>query len=340
MKTLSIPCHLYMLYLNEKGEIYPCPRSPKNNIIGYIYERNIIDKILYYTPTECCCTIGKLRSANQEEVEQGILNTNLEIGGECNGACTYCFQKTLSTFRKHYPYFPELHTFYTKLNHLQTSTIFGGEVTIQPETLHLISSLKKLHNTKVSIVTNGAVPQTQYRFLCDIISSFQVSFNGFSETSFKFISGIKFEVVKAFCEYLSNSNKNLDVKMILSPMVIHELIPFLTWAVHLNVKHIMVYYAILPSDNYEDIGCRDNSSLSELNPAYWQPIIKNITTELTLFFTKNKQYIITNKINIIFNNKLFNFFGIKETFLTELDIPQEKSISISCKAWKKKLNHE
>ncbi len=331
---MEIPCHLYMLFLNEKGEIFPCPRAPINNLIGHIGEPGIVKRIIEYVPRECECAIGSLREANREEKREGIINFNMEIGGECNGACVFCFQKTLSTFRKHFPYYEALEAFLIRLKNTKTATIFGGEVTIQPETLRLISMINKNIGTKVTIVTNGAIPHNRYESLCEIIDGFQVSFYGFTAESVRMISKLNLKQIKGFCEYLSAHNRPFDVKFVLSPLVIHELLPFLEWSLSLNVNHIMVYYAILPSEDYERTGHRDVSSFDDLVPGYWDPIIKRVSQEVQTFFVKNKSQIHQKGINYIVNREVLSLMGISPSFLNELDIKQEKSISISCKAWK------
>ena len=323
-----------MLYLNEKGEIFPCPRAPMNNLIGHVYDLDILQRIIDYVPQKCECSICALREANKEEKLNGIVNLNLEIGGECNGACFFCFQKTLSTFRKHYPYFRELETFFLGLSHLKTATIFGGEVTVQAETLRLISLLCNMNGTKVTIVTNGDIQCGQYESLCKMIDNFQVSFYGFSPESVQLISRLDLIRIRAFCEYLSNNNRQLDVKFVLSPIVIHELLPFLEWSLSLNVKHVMIYYAILPTEDYESTGRRDVSSFENLNPEYWNPLLIRLSVAVKKFFVVNNMRIKERNINYIINHDVLRILKIPCSFLNELDIPQNKSISISCKAWK------
>ena len=335
--SFNLPCHLYMLFLNEKGEIYPCPRTPMNNLIGHISEPDILKRIIEYVPHKCECTIGHLREADCKEKRMGIVNFNMEIGGECNGSCVFCFQKTLSTFRKHFPFYRELESFLFRLKHAKTATIFGGEVTIQPETLHLISKINIENGTKVTIVTNGAIPHAKYNSLCKIIDGFQVSFYGFTKESVRMISELNLKQIMDFCEYLSAHNKQLDVKFVLSPLVIHELLPFLEWSLSLNVNHVMVYYAILPSEDYERTGRRDVSSFDNLVPEYWSPIIKRISREVKSFFVRNKNQIQEKRINYIVSNEVLLILDIPPSFLKNLGIPQEKSISISCKAWKRLL---
>lgn len=330
----SFPCHLYMLFLNEKGEVFPCPRAPINNLIGHISETGIVERIIEYVPRECECTICNLREADSEEKRMGIINFNMEIGGECNGFCVFCFQKTLSTFRKHFSFYKELEAFLIRLKNAKTATIFGGEVTIQPETLRLISKIKKENGTKVTIVTNGAIPNNKYVSLCDIIEGFQVSFYGFTMESVRMISKLNLKQIKDFCEYLSACNKQFDVKFVLSPLVLHELLPFLEWSLSLNVSHVMVYYAILPSGDYERTGRRDVSSFDDLVPEYWGPIIKRVSQEVQTFFVRSKNQIHEKGINYIVNREVLKLLGISPSFLNDLDIQQKKSISISCKAWK------
>lgn len=331
--SYSFPCHLYMLYLNEKGEIFPCPRTPINNLIGHVYDSNILQRIIDYVPQKCECTICALREATQEEKLNGIVNLNLEIGGECNGACFFCFQKTLSTFRKHYPYYQALETFFGGLSHLKTATIFGGEVTVQAETLRLISLLNNMNGAKVTIVTNGDIQGGQYESLCKIIDNFQVSFYGFSTESVQLISMLDLNHVLAFCEYVSNNNRQLDVKFVLSPLVVHELLPFLEWSLSLNVQHVMLYYAILPTEDYESTGRRDVSSFENLNPEYWEPVLTRLSIAVRKFFSVNNMRIKEKNINYIINHDVLRLLKIPRSFLNELGIPQKKSISISCKAW-------
>ena len=57
VNPMNIPCHIYMLFLNEKGEVFPCPRAPINNLIGHISEPDIVERIIEYVPRECKCTI-------------------------------------------------------------------------------------------------------------------------------------------------------------------------------------------------------------------------------------------------------------------------------------------
>ncbi len=330
----TFPCHLFMLYQNEKGEIYPCPRANKTHLIGRITEYNIIDKILCYQPTHCECSICELRAATSLERARGIINTNLEIGGECNGACVYCFQKTLSTFRQHYSYYQELYSFYKTLKNLEYTTIFGGEVSFQPSTLDLIAMIKREHHSNVSIVTNGLIPSERYKYICENIDSFQVSFNGFSKNSMYYISKIDIEVVKSFCEYISEKrDKNLDVKLLVSPLAVSDIIDFLEWSISINVSHVMIYYAIIPSEDYEENGNREISSLEYMIPEYWDGILSRISIDFQLFFKKHYTEITQRKINFIINKEILRLLKLPVDYLDKLNIPSERSISITCKAW-------
>lgn len=329
----SYPCHLYMLFLNEKGELFPCPRAPQNNIIGYVYEPDIYQRIINYSPNDCKCSICNIRSANSIEKKNSVVNINIEIGGECNGACVYCFQKTLSTFRKHFPFFAQLKLMLGEFSSLKTATIFGGEVTIQPETLDLISFVKHKFGTKVTIVTNGFISKNQYSSLCNIIENFQVSLYGFSNMSVRLITKMDFNVIRSFCEYVSERQHPLDLKFVLSPVVVHELLPFLEWSLSLNVNHVMIYYAILPTEDYEKTGRRDVSSFANLVSDYWNPIFERLSIEVKAFFVNNQTLIQEKGINYIINHDVLSLLKISSSFLDELRIPQEKSISISCKAW-------
>lgn len=330
----AFPCHLYMLYQNEKGEIYPCPRANKSHLIGRITEIDIIKKILYFQPPHCECSICELRAATTEERERGIINTNLEIGGECNGACVYCFQKTLSTFRQHYPYYQELFSFYKALDKLEYTTVFGGEVSFQPSTLDLIAMIKREHNTNVSIVTNGFIPFEKFGCICENVDSFQVSFNGFSKKSMYYISKIDIEVVKSFCEYLSRKNeKNLDVKLLVSPLSVGDIVDFLEWSLSINVSHVMIYYAIIPSPDYEENGNREVSSLDHMIPGYWDEILYRINADFQQFFKVHYAEIIQRGVNYIINKEILKLLKLPEDYLEKLNIPSNRSISITCKAW-------
>lgn len=333
------PCHLYMLYINEKGEVYPCPRAKQDNLIGLVTEYNILEKVLYYQPVRCSCSICEIRPANIRESQRGIINTNLEIGGECNGACVYCFQKTLSTFRKPFLYYKELYRFYEQLNNLKYTTIFGGEVTVQKRTMKFISELRDKHHNVVNLVTNGMIPPERYDTVCRNFDSFQVTFNGFSKTSMYYIAKLDYHVTKSFCEYVSNkADKILDVKFLLSPLVINDLIEFLEWSLTLNVSHIMVYYAIIPSDNYEQTGNREVSSLECLEPRYWDEIISRVSCDFENFFLKNINEIKRRNINFIINKDVLDFLKLPVDFIENNGIPSEKTISITCKAWAKYID--
>ena len=199
---------------------------------------------------------------------------------------------------------------------------------------NIISYIKDAYDAKVTIVTNGFIEKEQYESLRSIVENFQVSLYGFSDSAVKLISKIRLDIVRSFCEYISSRQHSLDVKFVMSPMVIHELIPFLEWSLCLNVAHVMVYYAILPTKDYETSGRRDVSSFEHLVPEYWNPIMDRLSCEVKSFFIQNKQIILNKGINYIINHDVLDILHISSSFLSDLGIPQEKSISISCKAWK------
>jgi hypothetical protein len=96
----------------------------------------------------------------------------------------------------------------------------------------------------------------------------------------------------------------------------------------------MIYYATLPAEDYESTGRRDVSSFENLNPEYWNPLLIRLSAAVKKFFAVNNMIIKERNINYIINHDVLRLLKIPRSILNELGIPRNKSISISCKAWK------
>lgn len=330
-------CPKYFLYINSFGDIYPCCHQILSMKIGNICEPNIYEKIINYTlNNKCRCSY--IDFSNNEVDNISFLNVNLELAGECNGSCVYCFQKNLPTFKKGITIYHDLEKLLRQLKP-RNMMVFGGEIGVQKRTIELLQAIKSDYNTTINIATNGNINERLYAAFNDLFESIQVTFNGFTPYTVKMLSGLDFSAQIKFCEEAIKTHP-VSVKFMISPLSLLELPLFLHWALDKTFQHVIIDVAYEPSKNYSQDNDWGKSMLATMTGFYWDDIFLRLTKEIKLILKSRAEYIIQNDIVIMFSNEIEKRLGINMDFYDEIKITKQltpKNVCISHKAWRSLL---
>lgn len=282
-------CQYEFLFTDAYGDVYPCCHIVPELKIGKLTDPDLKDKIASYAPLGgCSCARGVLSSSDVPEKERHFSRIAIEVGGACQAACTYCYENNLENYRKPYRYFPELQKLILD-SEVETIVLLGGEVFFQEDTMSFLKELKRRRpGLSVQVATNGGASEKNWNDICNMADVLEITFNGFSQESFRVITKtLEIETVKRFCEHLAASRPRVDFTLVFmaSPMVIHEIIPFLRWALCLNPSAILLHHADVyryPSDTFSEAEEEHwrGSSFQWGNEMYWRPILSRIKFEV------------------------------------------------------------
>lgn len=329
----NVSCKECFLYINSFGDVYPCCHQIVSMRIGNISEPNIFDKILNYTPDlKCSCSYVTFTTS---ESTHNFLNVNLELAGECNGNCVYCFQKSLPTFQKSVTIYNNLEKLLLLLRP-KNMMVFGGEVGIQEKTISLLNKLKAECNTTINVATNGNIKKELYNYFDSLFSGIQVTFNGFSVNTVKTLSDLDFEKQISFCEQL-NLGHAVSVKYLITPASLLELPLFIKWALNHTFQHVIVDVAYEPSKNYMNDNDWGVSFLSTMKGNYWDDVFNRISKNVKSLLKQKANYIIQHDIIILFSNEIEKRLGLDASFYEDNQLNGQlmpKNVCISHKAWR------
>lgn len=330
-------CPRYFLYINSFGDIYPCCHQILSMKIGNICEPNIYEKIINYTlNNKCRCSYIEFSSNEDDNIS--FLNVNLELAGECNGSCVYCFQKDLPTFKKGIAIYQDLEKLLRQLKP-RNMMVFGGEIGVQKRTIELLQTIKLDYKTTINIATNGNVKESLYTAFNKLFESIQVTFNGFTDFTVKMLSGLDFSAQIKFCEQAIKTHP-VSVKFIITPLSLLELPLFLYWALDKPFQHVIIDAAYEPSKNYSQDNDWGVSMLATMIGFYWDDIFVRISKEVKSILTEKSEKIVQNDIVIMFSNEVEKRLGIDMNFYDEINISRQltpKDVCISHKAWRSLL---
>lgn len=332
-----VPCHMYMLCVNSFGDIFVCCRQLRNLVIGNLREADISDKVLVYSPNvECICDKAHLRAATIEEQIRGPLSLTIELAGECNGNCTYCFQRYLPTFKKPFKFYEELESFVYKLG-IKYVTVLGGEVSVQQKTIELLERFAKNH-VRIAIVTNGAVPVNVEERLVSVAEDFLITFNGFSEKTVGLLSNLPFQRQLEFCERVVSMHKRVSVRFLVTPITLVEIPDFLRWASLLPFDHILLDVAVNTPIDYMETGKWGSSSLKSIDMEFWASPLARIGESAKDALRRGASSMAKCGLSLIICEEISDLLGLDLEFMREINAENRlvpKRSYISNKAWVK-----
>lgn len=332
-----VPCHMYMLCINSFGDVFACCRQLKNLVIGNLSEDDIANKVLAYIPqSRCVCDKARLRAATIEEQLRGPLSLTIELAGECNGNCTYCFQRLLPTFKKPFGFYNALESFILKLG-INYVTILGGEISVQPKTMALMERLAHNH-VRIAIITNGAVPVGAEDRLLSMSDDFLITLNGFSERTVGCLSDLPFARQLDFCEKAIAKVSHVSVRFLISPITLFEIPDFLGWATTMPLEHILLDVAVNTPENYHESGEWGTSTLKSLDKDFWTLPLKKIGEKARSALIQAAPFMEKNNITLLICEEIAEMLDLNYEFLCKINAANRltpKESYISNKVWMK-----
>lgn len=308
------PCHLYELFVTERGDVYPCclsRRDPKLRI-GRVTDQTITGKISTFEPRSCTCSQYSLRSAEPSD-QKAYAFLNLEMSLACQGSCAMCCVDA-PNYKG-----PQDVGHLLELEHLiewasPSGEILmqGGEILIQPRTMEWLEGLKSSKpHLKLALVTNGNVPVKMVERVEKIFSRVTVSFVGVQRETYKKIMGMEVEKSMEFAETLVG-RKHLPVylKYLITPSNVHESNLFFRWAIPLAPEMIQLVDSGI--DSYIRFDTHDQ---------YWTKILartgRTLRDELTFHSEQLAASLVTK---ILIDNISLQRFEITDSFLTGIGL--------------------
>lgn len=329
----TLSCHKYLLSVNSFGEIFPCCRQVPDLLIGNILDNDIIPKVLQYASSKTCqCSIGRLSTITPIDK---VLHINVELASFCNGQCIYCFQRNLPTFNRQVNFYEQLKDFIIQLCP-KSIMIFGGEVSVQKKTIKLIDTIKSEIKTEITIASNGNFTDKTREHLKNNVSSFQITFNGFSQRTVNAVSKLRLSRQKYNAEVLKKQGYIVSVKFLLNPINVLELPTFFEWALENLFDHIIIDSTIITPDDYYKTNNWGESVFSK-DRTFWIDVFKPIGKRIKEIILRYIYSIKNEKISLLICPEINNYLNIETQFYEDNGIKDNlkaKSVSISTKAWK------
>jgi len=321
------PCHKSCLFTDSFGDVYPCCKPYDFIRIGNVKDEDIYSKIVNYgVENGCSCSIANLVPMSEREISDGIEKIAIELSGECNANCTYCYERTLATYKKPYHYYNELQEMILNLKPRKI-IIFGGEFFFQENSMNLIRNVKTvLKDLVVDVPTNGMVPKEKYTYFDEYINLVEVTFPAFSESNYKVLMGRNTDIsmAKDFCTYVSSKReKGLLLKYLLSPISVGELADFLEWALTLNSVGILIHNMSVPLDD-NDIAVNKwpGSTFDKINDGYWGPIFDRVSADVKKVILLNADEMKRRKIYFVFDPIVRDVLRIDDQYIENNDIKE------------------
>lgn len=261
------------LYIDRHGNVYPSCRTYIDPIICTVDDKEALFIINKYFDL-----YNKARGKNVETLQFDLIT--VELSNICHASCIYCFQNSGEPFEK-YNYYDEL---LKVLLGLKSNKVFfaGGEILDQKESINFIRKYRANTDSWLHLKTNGHFNENMAYVVKECFDSIMVSFNGFSETSYKTIMGINdIEITKRFCAELKRLGVNLCLKFLCSPIDLQDIPVFLTWAFSINPQSVVLQEAFL-YEHDENYTCkRIGSVFSQLSNSYWTNVYRRIAIQIS-----------------------------------------------------------
>jgi wyosine [tRNA(Phe)-imidazoG37] synthetase (radical SAM superfamily) len=188
-------------------------------------------------------------------------------------------------------------------------TVQGGEVLIQKKTMNFLLDQKNKNTTmRFNLITNGNVKGKIIEKAKKLFTAMTISIVGFQEQTYKTIMSLDIDTVKHFAEeIIKNSNIEINLKFLVTPLNIHEMCLFLDWALPLRPKSVQLVNA--------DIAGYINVSTPI---SYWNVVFSHTGKELMSYLRNNQQQFSAHTIRLYYSRSLFRLLKIKLDDLNEM----------------------
>lgn len=305
-------CHYEQLYVNSKGDVFPCcwvwGRGDEVKI-GNLRDEDLARKIRTWKAPYCDCKIARLRSANDGEAPSYDF-LNLEVSLACNARCAMCCVDAPSWRGKYDEY--------ARLTDLiaQTSpgkiVVQGGEVLIQPRSMQWLREIRKAYpQMTIAVVTNGSVTASHYDVVDEVFSSITVSLVGFQPETYKIIMGLDISTAKAFSESMIQRGKRVALKFVATPSNVHEVVAFLRWAIPLRPH--LIHLTDTGTTLYVKMDTKDS---------YWEKILQRTIAAMKDELTAQKEVLLGSGTAVAFSpGGVFEENKVPE-FCSQLGVPE------------------
>lgn len=298
-------CHLHELYINNKGDVYPCCKSWSRDVkIGHVEDPRIFDRIRSFNK-RCACESFHLIKGNPGKSLK-YQKLNIEFSLACQGHCAMCSVDAPS-WQGHYDYYDALTQI---VHHCRPGAILsqGGEVLVQKKTLEWLTDIKKKYPLiKQSLVTNGNFNPDMVETVERLFDSLNISIVGFQPETYKKIMGMEMAKVLTFSETLIQRKKvGVQLKYLTTPLNFHETSLFLNWAIKVKPQKICISDA--NSRQYIFLNTRDR---------YWQKIIDRTSVQLKQILVDKRELLTQNKLEVLFDTKCLILFDITDKWIKE-----------------------
>lgn len=300
-----IPCHYYNLFINSKGDIYPCCQIWDNEKmkIGSVYDENLLDKIRQFDLGQCSCNLFEYKRPEPSDTV-GIKAVNIELSLLCQAQCAMCCVDA-PDWHGEYHLYKQLTMAVSQLQPDEIR-VQGGEVLVQPESLQWIREIKSiLPKCKLEIVTNGNISESSYDIVEKLFDLVIVSIVGFQPETYRKIMGLGLEKTKRFASKMAARRATrLYVKYLVTPSNIHETDLFFEWAV--DLKPDKIFISDSNTRGYINQHTKDH---------YWQKIIDRTRNKLIADIARSQEYLKASHTKIGLSPLASELFGIDESFI-------------------------
>jgi hypothetical protein len=187
----------------------------------------------------------------------------------------------------------------------------GGEVLTQEKTLNFLFGQKnKNPGTQFYLITNGNVKGKIINKVKKLFSAMTISIVGFQKQTYTTIMSLDIDTVKYFVEEMTgNSNVEINLKFLTTPLNIHEICLFLDWALPLHPQSIDI----------ADANTAHYINMSTEIP-YWNVVRARAGKELMRYLQDHQQQFLAHKIRLCYPPSLFGLLKIEQNHLKAMKV--------------------
>ena len=294
------PCHLHQLFINNAGDVLPCciVYTQRKMIIGNIRDPDLDTKLQNFN-AHCSCERYRLRKATRDESVK-IDNINIELDFACQAQCVMCCVDAPKLKQKYWQY--DLYEDLSKLISAmapKSLTVQGGEVLIQKKSMDWLRKIKQEHNDIcIHLITNGNVTTDLIPTVTGTFEGLTISFVGFQHHTYRTIMGLDLDKTRNFVAALSADKRlNLTLKFLVTPINLHEMSLFLSWALSVNPNHI----------TFSDAGNESFINMRNYNN-YWSEIVNRTGKDIIEIVRSYQKTALDVKSVIFFDTAIIRLF--------------------------------
>lgn len=301
-------CHFHELFVRSNGDVFPCCQTWERQSmrIGHVGDADIAEKISRFSGFCSCDRFRLKRGGRGDERKYSLLNIELSL--LCQGQCAMCGVNS--------PGWQGEYDLYRQLDALVDVTqpaeilVQGGEVLVQKRSVEWLKALKSRHpSLKISLVTNGCVPEETADAVDGLFSRVTVSFVGFQRETYRRIMGLDIDRTFVFVDRLLRMKETkVYLKYLVTPINVHETPLFLQWAIEQAPARIAVSDATM------------QSYIRHTPDDYWRKIFDRTGADARRVLVDNLAAIKEGNIILSLDQMSRTLLGIGEEFIRKNDL--------------------